>query len=218
MPVPGTYKAMAFHPVTRPDFSLSVNSFAGANELSLPGDIAQLWESYRSLSPALSRQFLKAAAKWQEAVTLSLDRPTLSFALMVVACEALKPSDRKFNRHNINHVVGALLGKTIAAWLKSDWFRAQYTRSVHLHLGEFLGSEFQPETTLSRFCDPTFGQARRALADITRAAIIEWLRRGGNFFMRALKAKRTRATQRSEHPAQASKARKPRSNRSSSAS
>jgi hypothetical protein len=218
MPVRGTYNAMALHPVTRPDFSFSMNSFIGANELSLPDDIAQLWESYRSLPSALSRQFLKAAAKWQEAVTQSLDRPTLSFALMVVACEALKPSDRKFDRHNINDVVGALLGNTIAAWLKSEWFRAQYTRSVHLHLGEFLGSEFQPETTLSRFHDPTFDQARRALADITRAAIIEWLRRRGKFFMPALKAKKTRATQRREHTDQASKARKPHSSRASSAS
>jgi hypothetical protein len=37
--------------------------------------------------------FCKTAAKWQEAMIHWQDRPSLSFALMAVSCEALKPSD-----------------------------------------------------------------------------------------------------------------------------
>jgi hypothetical protein len=189
MPVRDAHKLLPMHAVTRPNFSLSVNNFVGAQELSLPADIVDLWQAYRSLSPDKHRQFLQVAAKWQEALQ-ARDRPTLSFALMVVACEALKPSHPLFHRHNINHVVEALLGKTIATRLKNDDFRAQYKRSVHLHLGEFLGPEFRPGSMVSRFHDPTFEQAHRELADIVQAAIIEWLRSRGDISMPALKRAR----------------------------
>jgi hypothetical protein len=191
MPDRDTHKPMPMHAVTRPDFSFSVNSFVGAQELSLPVDIVDLWQAYRSLSLDKHRQFLQVAAKLQEAFAQAADRPSLSFALMVVACEALKPSDRQFRRHNMNHVVEALLGKTIAKRLKNDDFRAQYNRSIHLHLGEFLGSEFQAGSMVSRFHDPTFGQAHRELADVVQAAIIEWLRLRGAISMAALKKARS---------------------------
>ena len=36
---------------------------------------------------------------------------------------------------------------------------------------------------MSSFQDPTFDQTQRELWEITQAATIEWLRRGGNFTM-----------------------------------
>lgn len=209
MPVAGTFQAAPEYPVVRPDFTLSVNHFIGASELSVPADIRDLWARYRLLATDRRRQFLQAAAKWQEGIAHWPERPTLSFALMVVACEALKPSDRKFEHHNINHVIEALLGAALAARLKTNWFRAQYVRSVHMHLGQFLGSEFLPGTTQSRFYDPTFDAARRDLEAITRAAIIEWLRRSGTFSLPALKRKRKRTVEVTRAP----KAGRPRSKR-----
>ena len=212
MPVRGALRMVPSHAVVRPDFSLSVNSFIDTSEISLPGDIGDLWAMYRALTTDRRRQFLQATAKWQEALLMrSLRRPTLSFALMVVACEALKPSDSKFKHHNINHIVMALLGSAIAARLQQDWFRAQYVRSVHVHLGEFLGSEFRTAQMVPRFYDPTFDAARRELAAITRAALIEWLRRGGTFSMPVLKGKKTRPIQPRMGFVRPSKARKPRS-------
>jgi hypothetical protein len=178
MPVPGEHHAVPLHSVTRPDFSFSPNAMIGTtNELSLPADIIGLWDAYFLLRADQRRRFLQATAKWQEALMQPPDRRTFSFALMVVACEALKPPGREFHHHNINHVVEALLGPAFATRLKNKWFRAQYVRSVHLHLGEFLASEFG-SLRPSRFHDPTFDSARRELA---RIAIIEWLRRGGQF-------------------------------------
>ena len=63
------------------------------NEISLRSDIADLWGLYRSLGAEQRIQFLQAAAKWQEAIIHWQDRPSLSFTLMVIACEALKPPD-----------------------------------------------------------------------------------------------------------------------------
>jgi hypothetical protein len=184
MPVRGQFPPAPLHHVERPDFSLSINNIVGAvTELSLPSDITALWAAYRGLKSDRRRQFMQAAAKWQEASMHWRHRPTLSFALLVVACEALKPSGRQFKEHNINDVAEALLGDIVAARLQEDWFRACHVRNVHLHIGEFRGSEFVTATIPPRFDDPTFEFARRELEVITRAAIIEWLRRQGVFSM-----------------------------------
>ena len=134
---------------------------------------------------------LQAGSKWQEALVRARDRETLSFALMVVACESLKPEGQQFQEHNIYDVVEGLLGKSTAEPLKADWFRPQNVRSVHLHRGEFLSSEFVQVEIMSSYHDPTFDQARRALAQITQEAIIEWLRRRGVFTMAPVERKKT---------------------------
>ena len=63
----------------------------GTNQQIIRDDVVELWASFRALPPERRLQFLQAAAKWQEAIA-QWPR-TLSFALMVVACEALKPPD-----------------------------------------------------------------------------------------------------------------------------
>jgi hypothetical protein len=180
MPTRSTCHAVPLHPVTPPDNA--VRGIDGTQaEIALPADVLDLWSRYRALSSQQRRKFLQVAAKWQEGLLHWKDRSTLSFALMVIACESLKPSDRQFKEHRIDDVVEALLGPSTAARLKQDWFRAHHVRSVHLHLGELLGSEFELRTMVPGFYDPTFDEARRELFSVTNAAIIEWLRRDGNF-------------------------------------
>jgi hypothetical protein len=170
-------------------------------ELTVPQDIVSLWEKYRSLTAERRWQFLRAASKLQEARLLwDEQRGTASFALMVVACEALKPADPLYSEHNIYDVIDALLGKGARERLQTQLFdpkihsklHPQSVRSAHLHRGEFHGSEFAHEVIMSNFRDPTFDEATRELMKITRAAITEWLCRGGVFTMPMRNRKRTR--------------------------
>ena len=169
-------------------------------ELAVPQDIVSLWEKYRSLIAERRWQFLRAASKLQEARLLwDEQRATASFALMVVACEALKPADPLYSEHNIYDVIGALLGEGARERLRTQLFdpkihsklHPQSIRSAHLHRGEFHGSEFAHEVIMSNFRDPTFDEATRELFKITKAAIIEWLCRGGMFTLSMRNRKRT---------------------------
>jgi hypothetical protein len=191
MPARGACRSMTLRQVARPDFSL--RGFDGSiTENSLPADTIDLWAAYCALTPAQRQQFLQAAAKWQEALAYWGERSTLSFVLMVVACEALKPACRQFKEHNIYHVVAALLGEATARSLREHWFQPQEIRNAHLHRGEFHGSEFVLSAMMASYYDPTFDQARRALSPITQEAIIEWLRRGGIFTMPPIERKKMR--------------------------
>ncbi len=98
----------------------------------------------------------------------------------------MKPAEPQFRDHNVYDVVEELLGKPIADVLRREGIRPQEIRNAHLHRGEFRGSEFAHDFMMSSFHDPTFDAAHRVLTDITQAAIIEWLRRGGAFTMPAL--------------------------------
>jgi hypothetical protein len=190
MPGRGTAHAVPMKPVTRPDFSHR-GIDGSTNEQELPADIADLWASYCALTTEQRRQFLQVAAKWQQALSHWGDQMTLNFALMVVACEALKPAEPQFRDHNIYHVVEALLGKPSAEKFQEHWFRPQDIRNAHLHRGEFRGAEFVRQMVMSSYRDPTFDQACREMAMMTQAAIIEWLRLGGSFTMPVIKRRKT---------------------------
>lgn len=182
MPIRGRCRSMPLRPVSRPNFSQR-GIFPDDRELTLPADVEDLWAKYCLLTEDKRRQFLQAAAKWQEALTQVGNRSTLRFALMVVACEALKPTGREFRDCNIYQIVKVLLGDPVAERLREDWFRPQDVRNAHLHLGEFRGSEFIERLIWSSYYDPTFDHARWELAPIVQEAIIEWLRRSGTFTM-----------------------------------
>lgn len=169
-------------------------------ELAVPQDIVSHWEQYRALTEERRRQFLWVAAKFQEARWhWGEQRWTASFTSMVVACEALKPADPLYSGHNIYDVINALLGKETEERLRTQLFdpkihpkiHPQSIRNAHLHRGEFHGSEFAYRVMISNFRDPTFDEATRELFEITRAAIIEWLCRGGVFAMPTRNRKRT---------------------------
>jgi hypothetical protein len=84
-----------------------------------------------------------------------------------------------------------LLGKGAGERLRTQLFdpkihpnlHPQSVRNAHLHRGEFHGSEFANEAMSSNFRDPTFDDASREVLKIAKAAIIEWLSRGGVFAM-----------------------------------
>jgi hypothetical protein len=190
MPARGICHTVPLKQVTRPDFSR--RGIDGTmNEQRVPDDVIDLWAKYRGLPPERQRQFLQAAAKWQESLLhWRRDRTTLSVALMVVACEALKPSGAQFKNHNIYHVIEGLLGASHAERLQRLAMRPQDVRSAHLHRGEFQASEFLEQAMWSSYYDPTFSQVHEELALITQAAIIEWLSQRGTFVMRAPERKR----------------------------
>jgi hypothetical protein len=186
MPPRGASKPVPLYPVDTPPQGID----GSTNEISLRADIADLWTLYRSLTAERRIQFLQAAAKWQEALIHWQDRASLSFALMVVACEALKPPNAD-DRQNSYDVVEALLGKLTVDRLRQHPFPAQQVRSTHLHSGEFHGPELVRTAFMSTYQDPSFREAHRELARITPAAIIEWLKRRGAFDLPVGKQRKT---------------------------
>jgi hypothetical protein len=186
MPSPGTAKPVPLYALDNPPRGID----GSTNEISLRNDIADLWKLFRSLGVEQRVQFLQAAAKWQEAVIHWQDRPSLSFSLMAVACEALKPPETD-DRQNCYDVIEALLGRTTVERIRQNPFQAQRIRSTHLHTGEFHGSELVMMAVLSSYQDPTFREAHSEMFLVTPRAIIEWLRRQGNFQMPAPKNRRT---------------------------
>jgi hypothetical protein len=186
MPVRGTDPPVPLYPIDSPPRGVDVTT----TEISARADITDLWRTYRSLTADQRRQFLQAAAKWQEAMMHWQERRSLSFALMVVACEALKPTGAY--EYNCYEVIEALLGKSTRDQLRQHAFPAQRVRNSHLHAGELHGSELMRMAFLSSYQDPSFGEAHRELFKVTQAAIIEWLRRGGTFAMPPIKARKTR--------------------------
>lgn len=199
MPVRGDCRSVPLTQVSRPDFTRR-GIDGTVNEMSPPADIADLWAKYRGLSAEHAQQFLQAASKWQQALSHWSESSTFCVALMIVACEALKPPGLPYRDHNVYHIVEALLGKPVAQALRTQLFdpkahpgiHPQFIRTVHLHRGEFRGSEFVTKLMMSTFRDPTLDHAGRELAKITRAAIIEWLRRGGAVELRHLRRERRR--------------------------
>jgi hypothetical protein len=186
MPIPGTVKPVPLYALDNPPRGID----GSTNEISLRNDVADLWKLYRSLGAEQRVQFLQAAAKWQEAVIHWQDRPSLSFSLMAVACEALKPPDAD-DRQNCYDVIEALLGRAAVERIRQNLFPAQHVRSTHLHTGEFHGSELVMMAFLSSYQDPTFREAHSEMFLVAPKAIIEWLRRQGNFQMPAPKNRRT---------------------------
>lgn len=166
----------------RPDFSLR-GIDGSKTELHLPADVADLWRAFQELPPDLRRQFLEVGSMWQLALSLTHEYETARFAFMVAACEALKPRTDVYRDHNIYQVIEALLGKSTADRLQQRALRPQDVRNAFLHSGELHGSEFLQRAMMSSYQDPTFDQTQRELWEITQAAIIEWLTRGGNFTM-----------------------------------
>jgi hypothetical protein len=190
MPTRGQVQSVSFASVRRPDFSIH-GLWPDDREEEPPADIVELWEAFYGLDAKRRQQFLQIANMWQLAQSLGHENQTTSFAWKVVATEALKPGDTEFRDHNVYDVIEGLLGKPIADVLRRDGIRPQEIRNAHLHRGEFRGSEFARDFMMSSFHDPTFDTAHRVTTDITHAAIIEWLRRGGVFTLPAINRRKS---------------------------
>jgi hypothetical protein len=118
MPMKGIARSIPQYRPKRPELASRIPNVM--DEIEVPIDISELWKRYRELPADRQRQFLQAAAKWQEGIMHWAERPTLSFALMVVACEALKPANPDFGKHNIYDVVAALIRSRDAPQARLD--------------------------------------------------------------------------------------------------
>ncbi len=183
MPKPGEYPAVPLRPVNRLDFGLH-GITADDHEEWLPDDIYELWRCYVNLSEERRDQFQQAARALQSARLLGRENKTLSLALRVVACEALKPRGKKYDRMNVYDVVEGILGEPYVRALRGLRFPPQTVRSRHLHRGEVLDPEGIHRIMTSTFQDPTFDHEYGLISQIADAVMIEWLRRGGTFPVR----------------------------------
>ncbi len=191
MPRRGEADPIPLEPVKRPHFPLA-GIDSTRDEVVFPSDILDLWTAFERLAPEKRRQFLQAGNLWQAALSLAWpDYKTTRFALMVGACEALKPLGPEYKEHNIYHVVEGLLGAPYTAKLREDWFRPQDVRNAHLHRGEFRGSEFAHNASDQPFHDPTFDEATSVLGQITQAALIAWLGTRGSPVLPPLEERRS---------------------------
>lgn len=178
MPVKGALPNVPLEPTVRPEFERG-GLDEDSRELSMPADIVALWDKFDKLPLEKRRQFLQVASMWHAALSVWAQHETMRFALMVAACEALKPPDSRFKEHNIYHVVEALLGKPRVDALKKLQFSPQDVRSAYLHTGLLRGSEFVRHSFESSFKDPSFDQAGDLIFMTTKAAIVAWLEKDG---------------------------------------
>ena len=186
MPAKGTLPDVPVENIARPEFErggIDENS----RELSVPADIAVLWDKFAKLPAPKRLQFLQVASMWQAALSVWAQHETMRFALMVAACEALKPSDSRFKEHNIYDVVEALLGKPRVDALRKLQFTPHDVRNTYLHAGQLRGSEFVRHGFESSFKDPSFDQAGDLIFMTTKAAIIAWLTKDGEAEFRRAK-------------------------------
>lgn len=154
MPAKGTVPPIPLVQVSRPELSPDY-SRPHINERWMPDDVVELWQKLRAMPPDKRRDFVHAAAKWQEAAMHWRDRMTLSFALLVVACESLKPATAD-HRQNVYDVIEALFGKPKATELKQAAIAPETVRKAHLHRGVCRSSEFVYDLLVSTFDEVEF--------------------------------------------------------------
>ena len=151
------------------------------NEQWVPADVEALWDQFTALSSVLKEQFLRAGNLLLAADVLWPEHRTGYVALHVVACEALKPPGRRYDKWNAYNVVEGLVGAAEANRLRRYVTHPQSVRSKHLHRGELSGGELLTAISNDLFKDPTFDTMMRDLARVSRVCIIEWLSGGGGF-------------------------------------
>ena len=152
----------------------------GETELQVPADTEQLWQQFNSLSHELKTQLRGACNAYSHAQSMWHTDRTSFVLYLVVACEALKPSTRRYDDINIYDVVATFAGTQTAADLRRLSISPQSVRSKHVHRGFLAEDIFNTVSLEDPFADPTFDSMVRMLAELTRICLIEWLRAGGN--------------------------------------
>jgi hypothetical protein len=80
----------------------------------VPDDIEDLWADFSYLSNARKQQFLNACNAYYIAGRMWPDQRTAHAAFLVIACEALKPEGKRYQRSNMYDVVSSILGASTA--------------------------------------------------------------------------------------------------------
>jgi len=184
MPQPGDAPPIPLRPVQRPGVE-RLGIGPEDREQAVPQDTVELWQKFRNLPSAQRDQFLRAGNAYQIARSMWPNQRTAYAAFMVVACESLKSTGRRYEACNAYDVVEGLLGASEAHELRQLRLAPQRVRSRHLHRGELVADELVPFLLQQHFGDPSFHETASALARITRACLIEWVRRGGTYALAA---------------------------------
>lgn len=180
MPSRGTSPPADRREVVRPGLG-PYGIHSDMSEQWVPNDIEALWDQFTALSSVLHEQFLRAGNLLLAAAALWPEHRTGYVALHVVACEALKPPGRHYDKWNVYNVIEGLIGAAEANRLRRYVTHPQGVRSKHLHRGELSGGELLSAISNDEFKDPTFDTMMRDLTSVSRVCIIEWLRLGGSF-------------------------------------
>jgi hypothetical protein len=179
-PMKGSAKPVERRDVQRPGLG-PVGIWSDMHERWVPSDVESLWQSFKALKPEKQDQFLRAGNAYMTAYSMSPEQRTAYGAFLVVACETLKPSGRRFARLNIYDVVASLLGESEATALRKLTLHPQKVRSEHFHRGKLLAGELMPIVIFDAFADPSFDEMLGHLYRVTRLCLIEWLRVGGSY-------------------------------------
>ena len=179
-PAAGSARPIERRAVTRPGLG-PYGITPDMHEKWVPADIEQLWDSFVRLPSAKREHLLRAGNAYLIAKSMWPDQRTAYVAFLVVACEALKPIGKRYDRLNVYDVIASLMSASEAQRLRELSIHPQKVRSEHVHRGELAAGELLPMFMHNYFTDPSFDEMLRVLSSICRVCLIEWLRCGGNY-------------------------------------
>ena len=149
--------------------------------IRVPEEAALLWRAFTALPSPLKQQFLNACNAFSIASDLWPDQRTACAAFLVVTCEALKPTSRRFRRANVYDVIASLAGHDAAIALRGRAVSPQKTRSEHFHRGVLVADDLPNLLFGDPFSNPSFDTMLRDLWRAARVCLIEWLSRSGRY-------------------------------------
>jgi hypothetical protein len=191
MPARASAPAAELETVVRPGLG-RFGIWPDDQSIRIPHDIESLWARFNTLTRPARQQFLNACNAYDIARSMWPSQRTAYAAFLVVACEALKPTGRRYEEANVYDVVANLASKSDAEALKNLHLAPQKVRSQHLHRGELAADEFAPLLFGDPFRDPSFDDMLMRLSQVARVCLIEWLRRGGSLPFELLPRQKTR--------------------------
>lgn len=179
-PVKGSCPPIPREAVTRPGTGRT-GIWPDMSEEWVPADIEELWRAFTALPAAKRENLLRAGNAYLIARSMWPDQRTAYAVFLVVACEALKPTGKQYDRMNIYGVVASLVGPDEAVKLRDVSIHPQQVRNRHVHRGELAAGELLPMLIHNHFADPSFDEMLSELSRICRVCLIEWLRCGGQY-------------------------------------
>lgn len=179
MPERASAPAAARETVARPRLG-RLGIWADDRSIRIPHDIEDLWARFNALTHSARQQFLNACNAYDIARSMWPSQRTAYAAFLVVACEALKPTSRRYEKANVYDVIANLASDADARALMSLRLAPQKVRSQHLHRGKLAADEFAPLLFGDPFRDPSFDDMLMRLSQVTRVCLIERLRRSGS--------------------------------------
>jgi hypothetical protein len=150
-PVKGSCPPIRREAVTRPGTGRS-GIWPDMNEEWVPADIEELWRAFTALPAAKRANFVRAGNAYLIARSMWPDQRTAYAVFLVVACEALKPTGKQYDRMNIYGVVASLVGPDEAMKLRDLSIHPQQVRNRHVHRGELAAGELLTDTYSQQLC------------------------------------------------------------------